>query len=97
MSSSLQAETADIRVRDVAIDDDELSVGLMDGRRISVPIAWFPRLASGDASQRARWELAGAGYGLHWPDLDEDISTESLLQGGRAPRGSAAWRSKLTP
>lgn len=95
MSSSAQAEGADIRVRDVAVSDDELTVALMDGRTISVPLVWYPRLASGTPEQRARWELAGAGYGIHWPELDEDLSTEGLLAGARAPRGSASWRSRL--
>ena len=95
MSSSVQAEGADIRVRDVRVNEDELTVALMDGRTISVPLAWYPRLAAGTPEQRARWELAGVGYGIHWPELDEDLSTEGLLAGARAPRGSASWRSPL--
>jgi hypothetical protein len=95
MSSSARLEGVDIRVRDVTVGEHELVVGLMDGRTIAVPIAWYPRLASGTPEQRARWELAGAGYGIHWPDLDEDLSTEGLLAGSRAPAGSAAWRSSL--
>ena len=95
MSSSAQAEGADIRVRDVTVSEDELTVALMDGRTIAVPLAWYPRLAAGTPEQRACWELAGAGYGIHWPKLDEDLSTEGLLAGARAPRGSASWRSPL--
>ena len=95
MSSSAQAEGADIRVRDVAVSEAELTVALMDGRTIAVPLAWYPRLAGGTAAQRTHWELAGGGYGIHWPELDEDLSTEGLLAGARAPRGSAAWRSPL--
>lgn len=95
MSSSAQAEGADIRVRDVQVGADELTVALMDGRTITVPLAWYPRLLAGTPAQRACWELAGAGYGIHWPELDEDLSTEGLLAGARAPRGSAAWRSHL--
>ena len=53
----------------------------MDGRSISVPLAWFPRLLDATPEQRARWEPAGAGYGIHWPDLDEDLSTEGILRG----------------
>ena len=93
MSFSAQTEGADIRVRDVQLSDDELTVALMDGRTISVPLAWFPRLAAGTLEQRVHWELAGAGYGIHWPELDEDLSTEGLLAGARAPRGSETWRS----
>ena len=95
MSSSAQAEGADIRVRDVTVSEDALTVALMDGRTISVPLAWYPRLAAGTPEQRARWKLAGAGYSIHWPELDEDLSTEGLLAGARAPRGSASWRSPL--
>jgi hypothetical protein len=93
MSSSAQAKGADIRVRDVAVNEDELTVALMDGRTITVPLAWHPRLAEATPEQRAHWEMAGAGYGIHWPDLDEDLSTEGLLAGAWAPRGSAARRS----
>ena len=80
------APSADERVRDVRIDADTLSVGLMDGRTISVPLAWFPRLLDATPTQRARWEPAGPGYGIHWPDLDEDVSTEGLLHGSPAMR-----------
>ncbi len=83
----------DVRVRAVSINADVLSVGLMDGRTISVPLAWFPRLLAGTPAQRAAWEMAGDGYGIYWPELDEDLSTEGLLAGARAPRGSEGWRS----
>jgi hypothetical protein len=92
MASSGQAEAADIRVRDVVVSEDELSVALMDGRTITVPLAWYPRLAQATPAQRTHWEIAGAGYGIHWPELDEDLSTDGLLRGAPAPRGSAAWR-----
>jgi hypothetical protein len=92
MASSTQADTADIRVRDVTSNDDELSVALMDGRTISVPLAWYPRLADATAEQRAHWQKAGAGYGIHWPDIDEDLLVADLLRGVPAPRGSALWR-----
>ena len=93
MDSSRQAETADTRVRDVSFTDVELCVALMDGRTIIVPLAWYPRLAEASPTQRAHWELAGAGYGLHWPEIDEDLNTEGLLRGIPAPRNSASWRS----
>lgn len=80
------APSADERVRDVRIDDETLTVALMDGRTISAPLAWFPRLLDATPAQRANWELAGAGYGIHWPDLDEDLSTEGLLRGAPAIR-----------
>jgi hypothetical protein len=93
MSTSALAEGANIRVRDVTVSEDELAVALMDGRTITVPLAWFPRLAQATPEQRANWGMAGAGYGIHWPELDEDLSTEGLLAGARAPRGSTTWRS----
>lgn len=85
---SLIADT-DLRVMDVSIDDDRLVVELMDGRLIGVPLAWYPRLANATPEQRSHWEIAGAGYGIHWPDIDEDLSTEGLLLGRKAPRATA--------
>lgn len=80
------AVRADERVKNVRIGKDTLSVDLMDGRTITVPIAWYPRLAEANPKDLARWKIAGAGYGIHWPDLDEDLSTEGLLRGAPAPR-----------
>lgn len=79
------AITADERVLDVAFSDDSLSVSLRDGRVISVPLVWYPRLLNATPSQRKNWKIAGGGYGIHWPDLDEDLSTEGLLRGAKAP------------
>ena len=79
------APAADLRVKDVSIDSERLSVELMDGRAIAVPLVWFPRLADATPEQRARWEIAGGGYGIHWPELDEDLSTEGMLRGAPAP------------
>jgi len=80
----------DIRVKGVHIDDERLTVELMDGRSIVVPLAWYPRLLSATAKQRQRWEIAGGGYGIHWPTIDEDLSTEGLLRGAPAPRSAQA-------
>jgi len=74
------------RVKDVHFTEDSLSVDLMDGRTISVPLAWYPRLLHASADQRNNWEVCGGGFGLHWPDIDEDLSTEGLLRGAPAPR-----------
>ena len=79
------ATAADERVRDVRIEDARLSVDLMDGRTIAVPLVWYPRLAAASPEALATWEPAGGGYGIHWPDLDEDLSTEGLLRGAPAP------------
>lgn len=68
------------RAREVEIGDDHLRVRLIDGRAISVPLDWFPRLEAADEATRANWELIGNGEGIHWPRVDEDISVESLLQ-----------------
>lgn len=74
---------ADERVKDVDFTNDSLRVDLMDGRSISVPLAWYPRLLEASPEQRSRWEIAGGGYGIHWPEIDEDLSTEGLLRGAR--------------
>lgn len=75
------------RVQDVRVTDDTLSVDLADGRTIIVPLVWFPRLLEATPAQRRNWEPSGAGYGIHWPDIDEDLSVEGLLRGApAAPR-----------
>ena len=75
------AHQADERVRDVRVSDDTLTVDLMDGRSISVPLAWYPRLFHATPDQRRHWVSAGGGHGIHWPDVDEDLTTEGLLLG----------------
>jgi Protein of unknown function (DUF2442) len=85
---NISAKITDERVLDVRFDEHSLIVDLMDGRTISTPLAWYPRLANATAKQRARWEKSGGGYGIHWPDIDEDLSTEGLLRG--APAAKAA-------
>jgi hypothetical protein len=81
------AQIADERVADVSFDADRLIVDLMDGRTILVPLAWYPRLHGATPEQRIHWEIAGGGYGIHWPDVDEDLSTEGMLRGAPAPGG----------
>jgi hypothetical protein len=83
------ALAADERVADLDVSEDTLSVRLMDGRTISVPLVWYPRLLNATASQRKNWQIIGGGYGIHWPDIDEDLSTEGLLRGAPAPRQSS--------
>lgn len=70
--------------RTVLISDDALTVGLADGRAITVPLVWFPRLFRASAAARNKWELLGDGEGIHWPEADEDLSVEGLLAGNRA-------------
>ena len=82
--------------KNVAASDDALIVDLADGRTITVPLAWFPRLGHGTPAERANWRLVGGGSGIHWPDLDEDISTESLLAGRRSGESQESLRRWLT-
>ncbi len=74
------------KVHDVRFDDDTMSVDLADGRTITVPLAWYPRLLDATPDQRRNWQPCGGGFGIHWPDLDEDLSTQGLLAGSPAPR-----------
>ncbi|MEM7356780.1 MAG: DUF2442 domain-containing protein [Acidobacteriota bacterium] len=76
-------------VKDVHFTEDVLSVDLIDGRTISVPLAWYPSLLHASARERLHWEVCGGGFGIHWPDLDEDLSTEGLLRGAPAAREPA--------
>jgi len=86
-------EKIDTRVKDVFFELDAITVALADGRKISAPLAWFPRLLNATPLQRQNWTLAAGGHGIHWPAIDEDLSIEGLLRGARAPapkpRGSA--------
>ena len=74
------------------VGGDALTVELADGRTITAPVAWFPRLALGSTAERANWRLLGGGTGVHWPDLDEDISVESLLAGQRSGESQESLR-----
>jgi hypothetical protein len=84
-----------VRAVDVDVTEDELSVDLEDGRTLSVPLAWYPRLLHGTKRERARWRLIGRGVGIHWPDLDEDISVEGLLAGRRSGESQASLQRWL--
>jgi hypothetical protein len=79
------------KVIDVFVTDDTLTVDLEDGRTISVPIVWYLRLAYGTAEERVNFKIAGAGYGIHWPDLDEDIGVEGLLLGKRSMESAGSF------
>lgn len=80
MGSSV-TRTKEPLAQEVRVTDDDLIVELVDGRTVSVPIAWFPRLLQGRPDERSNWRLIGRGEGVHWPDLDEDIRVEDLLAG----------------
>lgn len=82
MSSSLVGDEA--RATDVSVTEDELIVVLADGRRLAVPLAWFPRLLRATPQQRLNFQILDAGIGIHWPDVDEDLSVAGLLRGARS-------------
>jgi Protein of unknown function (DUF2442) len=75
----------DERVKNVYFTEETVSVDLMDGRIITVPLVWYPRLLNATPDQRSNWEVCGGGYGIHWSDIDEDLSTEGMLRGSPAP------------
>ncbi len=83
------ALAADERVAGVEFGSGTISVSLKDGRTITVPLVWYPKLLKATEAQRKNWQVCGGGYGIHWPDLDEDLSTEGLLRGAPAPRGKS--------
>lgn len=89
-TSSPVAEAA--AAQQVRVTSEALIVELEDGRVVSVPLEWYPRLAEGTAAERRRWELIGPGIGIHWPDLDEDISVEALLLGQASNESGASLR-----
>ena len=96
MSSSV----VDAKALDVQLTDDCLSVDLSDGRTISVPLAWYPRLIHGTDAERNNWRFIGDNEGIHWPDLDEDISVENLLLGkpsGESQRSFKLWLEQRLP
>jgi hypothetical protein len=81
------------QVIDVHVTNESLVVDLADGRSVSVPLAWYPRLFNATPEQRNRWETAGAGFGIHWPEIDEDLSVEGILRGIPAPGVRVPLRS----
>jgi hypothetical protein len=70
----------------VRFGDGTMSVDLEDGRTITVPLEWYPRLGRATPEQRSNWQIAGAGFGIHWPEIDEDLGVDGLLRGAAAPR-----------
>ena len=83
-----------VQAQSVSLTDEVLAVELVDGRALTVPLAWYPRLAHGTVAERSNWRMIGRGEGIHWPDLDEDISVEGLLAGrrsGETPDSLRRW------
>jgi hypothetical protein len=91
-TSASASEVGEARAQGVRVTEDSLIVDLVDGRTISVPLAWYPRLAHGTDGERVRWRFIGDGEGIHWPNLDEDISVEGLLAGRRSGETQASLR-----
>ena len=87
--------TVEARAQKVIVEDDALIVDLSDGRTISVPLAWYPRLLHGKTEERNNWRLIGDGEGMHWPDLDQDISVQNLLQGKPSGESQTSFRRWL--
>ena len=83
------------RVVSVTVTDDTLSVDLEDGRTIAVPIGWYPRLAHGTSVERVNFQISSAGYGIYWPELDEDIGVEGLLLGKKSTESSTSFERWL--
>jgi hypothetical protein len=98
--SSSTTETPVVHAETVTITGDTLAAELSDGRSISAPLAWYPRLLHGTPEERSHWRLIGGGVGVHWPDLDEDISVENLLAGqasGESQRSLKRWLEQRKP
>lgn len=83
---NIATKIQEVKIKQIAITEDAISAQLMDGRTISVPPAWSWRLSEATPQQRANWQIIGDGHGVHWPDIDKDISAEGMLYGMPAPR-----------
>lgn len=88
--SSSQIDTAEVVATSVAVTDESLSANLADGRVITVPLAWYPRLLHATPDERGRWELLADGRHVHWPDIDEDLSVDGLLLGRPSAESDAS-------
>lgn len=93
--TTFPAEITTVRAQSVTLTGDALSVDLVDGRTLTVPLAWYPRLWHGTPAERANWQLIGDGTGIHWPDLDEDISVAGLVLGRKSAERSASLQRWL--
>jgi len=89
--NTLVIDSAASRATAVRLTEDTLVVDLADGRTVSVPLAWYPRLLAGSPTERANHRFIGDGEGIHWPDLDEDISVENILAGRVSGEGSNSF------
>jgi hypothetical protein len=80
------------RIMNVSLDDEQLTLSLEDGRVVSVPLSWYPRLCYGNHQERQHFQISGAGFGIHWPDLDEDIGVEGILLGKKSMESRASFQ-----
>jgi hypothetical protein len=93
--NTLAIELRIAMVQDVVVSEDALIVDLTDGRTASAPLAWYPRLLHGQPEERSNWRLIGNGEGIHWPDLDEDISVENILLGKPSQESQSSFKRWL--
>jgi len=97
--NTLTTERQAARIKHVMVTEDTITVDLADGRTVAAPLAWYPRLLYGAADARTKWRLIGDGEGIHWPELDEDISVENILSGkpsGESQRSFKRWLEEYT-
>jgi hypothetical protein len=92
MSGTISAEIATPRILNISLNEDYLILELEDGRILSVPIAWYPRLVHGTESERQNLQISGAGFGIHWPELDEDIGVLGLLLGKKSAESPESFQ-----
>ncbi len=95
--NTVMLDLQNINVEDIEVSEDTLTVELSDGRSLRVPLAWYPRLYYGTLLERKNWRLIGQGVGIHWPELDEDLSVEGLLLGKKSTESQASlarWLEK---
>lgn len=95
MYELIYTKLSNVRAMDVTLSEDALTVDLDDARTISVPLAWYPRLWHGTPEERNNWEITGAGNGIHWPELDEDVSVEGLLIGNPSGESQQSFKRWL--
>lgn len=98
--NTLAIEKREAAADSVSVSEDILTVHLVDGRTVSVPLVWYPRLLHASSKERSRWRLIGKGEGIHWPEIDEDISVENLLFGnpsGETQKSFKRWLAARKP
>lgn len=92
---SLAIDTEQLQITFVNADETTLTISLSDGRRLSLPLEWYPRLKHGNPAERNNWRVIGRGEGVHWPDLDEDLSLEGFLAGRKSGESKSSLKAWL--